>query len=458
MDSATTAASGQRDQGRSLKRTFLGLQFKFTLLVLCLTLTVAVVVGGSLLDRTGKLAARQKREQCLQLSSLLARSSAGALQRGDLEALQSLAEHFSTGEAIHFVAFTDPAGNPIALADLSGSCARRLQESGRLQPDDGTLGTPVLVRARDGEAHLQATYPINSPAANPAGERPLLGYVRVGLNVEPTMRYLTAALDLFSGIVLAAVLLAVPLAYLVVRCVVVPLNELSRVVRRFAEGDLEARTTVQRNDEIGELAETFNGMADELARKHQQISALNVDLEERVCRRTRQLRELASREPLTGLYNRRHFNEVLTNRFSEAARYGSDLSCMMLDLDDFKSVNDRFGHHTGDELLILTSITIASQLRAADVAARFGGDEFIVLLPQTDVERAQVLGARIADKFSQDLAEQLPELRVSLSIGIASVADANSDTPENLIRAADQALYRAKVMGKSRIAMAGALG
>ena len=452
MDSGTTAASGQRDERRSLKRTFLGLQFRFTLLVLCLILTVAVVVGGLLLDLTGKLAARQKREQCLQLSSLLARSSAGALQRGDLESLRSLAEHFSTGEAIHFVAFTDPAVNPVALADPSGSCA------GRLQPDDGTLGRPTLVQAQDGNAYLLVTYPINSPAANPAGERPLLGYVRVALNVKPTMRYLTAALGLFSGIVLAAVLLAVPLAYVVVRCVVVPLNEVSRAVRRFAEGDLEARTTVQRTDEIGELAEAFNGMADELARKHQQISALNAELEERVCRRTRQLRELASREPLTGLYNRRHFNEVLTNRFSEAARYGSDLSCMMLDLDDFKSVNDRFGHHTGDELLILTSITVASQLRAADVAARFGGDEFIILLPQTDVERAQVLGARIADKFSQDVAEQLPELQVSLSIGIASVADANSDTPENLIRAADRALYRAKATGKSRIAMAGALG
>ncbi|MHC4609834.1 MAG: GGDEF domain-containing protein [Planctomycetota bacterium] len=457
MDVGTAATPDRQRQRRSLRRTFLGLQFKFTLLVLSLALGVAVVVGGLLFDLTGELTGRQKREQCLQLSALLAKSSALAVQLGDREAVQALAEESSAGDDVLFVAFTDPGGSPIAVADPSGICTEVLQNTGLLRPDDGTLGRPVLVGDPQGaDAHLQVTYPVNSPQTDEAGERPLLGYVRVGLDVERAMRLLTAAFDLFSGISIAVLPLAVPLAYILVRCVVVPLNELSRVVQSFAEGDLEARSSVRRSDEIGELAEAFNGMADELTRKHQEIVALNADLEERVRSRTRQLRELASREPLTGLYNRRHFDEVLANRFSESARYGTDMSCMMLDLDDFKSVNDRFGHSVGDELLILTSITIASQLRAADVAARFGGDEFIVLLPQTDAQRAQVLGARIADKFMQDMAEQLPYVQITLSIGIASMADADADTSEDLIRAADRALYRAKATGKSRIVMSGA--
>jgi diguanylate cyclase (GGDEF)-like protein len=388
---------------------------------------------------------------------LLAKSAADAMQRGDTDSLRALAERSSGGEPVLFVAFTDPTGMPLAVADPTGSCSRILEVFGRLRPDDGTLGTPIVVEGPDaGGVHLQVTYPINSPRVNEQGARPLLGYVRIGFNIELAMRHLAAALDLFSGIVIGAILLAAPLSYLVVRRVVVPLNELSRVVRRFADGDLQARSGVRRSDEIGELAGAFNTMADDLACNHQEIVALNTALEERVRQRTRQLRELASREPLTGLYNRRHFSEVAASRFSEAARYGSDLSCLMLDLDDFKAVNDRFGHHVGDELLILTSITIASQLRAADIAARFGGDEFIILLPQTDAERAQILGERIARKFSQDRAEQLPQVRAGLSIGIASMADANADGPEDLIRAADRALYQAKAMGKSRISLAGA--
>jgi diguanylate cyclase (GGDEF)-like protein len=270
------------------------------------------------------------------------------------------------------------------------------------------------------------------------------------------MRDLTAAIDLFSGVSVALLVLIFPVTYVVVHRVVMAINELSRVVRRFASGDLAARSSVRRNDEIGELAKAFHGMAEELGRKHQEIIALNADLEERVQRRTRQLRELASREPLTGLYNRRHFNEVLAARFAEAVRYGSDLSCVMMDLDDFKSVNDRFGHHIGDELLVLASLTVSSQLRAADLAARYGGDEFIVLLPQTEADRAQVLAERITDKFAQDLAEKLPHIRTSLSIGIVSLADSAAESPDDLLRAADEAMYRAKARGKSRIIMAGA--
>jgi len=440
------------------KRAILGLQLKFTLLVLCLALVVAGVVGGLLFDLTGAMAVRQRREQCLQMSSLAAKCAADALARGDRAFLASLAEQCTATDSVLFVAFTDPAGRVLALADPAGTCPPDIKQGGRLRPNDGTLGHPRLRPATNGrDAHLEVGYPITAAPADEGAERTLLGYTRLGIGVTPAVRRVTATFDLWSGIVLGAVLLAIPLAYLVVRCVVVPIKELSRVVGRFANGDLEARSTVRRHDEIGELADAFNGMADELACNHQQIVVLNADLERRVRQRTRQLRELASREPLTGLYNRRHFDEVLTSRFSEATRYGSDLSCLMMDLDDFKRVNDRFGHHVGDELLILSAISVASQLRAADVGARFGGDEFIVLLPQTDSVRAQVLAKRIAEKFALDTAEQLPDVRTSLSIGIASLADAGAETAEQLIQAADRALYRAKALGKSRIALAEAV-
>jgi diguanylate cyclase (GGDEF)-like protein len=154
------------------------------------------------------------------------------------------------------------------------------------------------------------------------------------------------------------------------------------------------------------------------------------------------------------LYNRRHFNETLERRFSEAMRYDADLSCIMIDLDGFKAVNDEFGHHIGDELLQLTANTITSELRTADVAARFGGDEFVVLLPHTDGERARVLAERIFERFNQDEAERLPDLCATMSVGIASLKSLETRDSESLIRTADRALYSAKACGKNRIVTA----
>ena len=195
-------------------------------------------------------------------------------------------------------------------------------------------------------------------------------------------------------------------------------------------------------------------MADQHQQTHLRIVRLNAELEERVAYRTHQLRELASRDPLTGLHNRRYFSEVLQRCYAEAVRYRTDLSCIMIDLDDFKSANDAFGHQIGDQVLQLAAGTIVGQLRTADVAARYGGDEFILLLPQTDGERAQVLGERFVERFNTELSERVPKSTVRMSMGIASLHNLELDNAEALIQAADHALYRAKSAGKNRIVMA----
>ncbi len=114
-------------------------------------------------------------------------------------------------------------------------------------------------------------------------------------------------------------------------------------------------------------------------------------------------------------------------------------------------LNDAFGHHVGDEVLQLAAATITSQLRTADVAARFGGDEFVVLLPQTDADRARVLADRIVERFMHDGSKQLPQVRITISMGIASFPSLDIRDAESLIRTADNALYEAKAAGKNRI-------
>ena len=151
------------------------------------------------------------------------------------------------------------------------------------------------------------------------------------------------------------------------------------------------------------------------------------------------------------MYNRRYFNEVLQRRFFEAMRYETDLSVVMIDLDEFKTINDNHGHQAGDDVLLGVAQTITSQLRAADVAARFGGDEFIILLPNTDIDSAVAWAERVVDQFSREVAEAAPDRGLTMSMGIASMASTQPSDPDALIRAADQTMYRAKASGKNRI-------
>ena len=426
---------------------------------------MASVVGWLFVEIGGSLTGRLQREECRHMAALLAHAGAEPIASADTEALDKLARQFISTDSLHFVTFFDADGRVVASAGMNAAEKFELAGDIATLAPGATLGTPHFVPATaETRPHLDITYPINrrlagqSPAddgASPeAPRRELLGYVRVGLSVEQSIKELASSMDLVTGLAIFVVILTVPLGFLIVRGIVEPVNDLAVTMETFAAGDLSARSRVRRGDEIGKLAQAFNRMADLHERNHAQLVSLNAELEERVQHRTRQLHELAARDPLTGLYNRRHLGEVLANRFHEARRYRTPLSCLMVDLDDFKKVNDMFGHHAGDQLLVLTAQTIAGQLRASDVAARYGGDEFVVLLPQTTIRRAQMLSARISEKLSDALREELPHVRLSMSIGVSGLAEVDSDDPDALLRAADRALYAAKSEGKARVVTA----
>lgn len=239
-------------------------------------------------------------------------------------------------------------------------------------------------------------------------------------------------------------LLVVPCSLLITRYIVAPLNELARTARAIANGSTDARAHIRADNEIGDLAESFNTMADRLTSSQLELLQLNAELEQRVQERTRELQELAARDPLTGLYNRRYFGEVIAREFAAAERYDADLTCLMLDLDRFKEINDRFGHGAGDDVLTALADAIATELRGADVAARFGGDEFIVLLPQTSLASASILVDRIVQRFRDQIAQRRPGLPAGVSVGAASMRSCRPSSAEALIHEADVALYAAK--------------
>jgi diguanylate cyclase (GGDEF)-like protein len=148
-------------------------------------------------------------------------------------------------------------------------------------------------------------------------------------------------------------------------------------------------------------------------------------------------------DPLTGLYNRRLFSEAFEKELNRAKRYGQPLGLVMLDLHRFKEVNDRHGHPRGDEVLVAVATTLKHALRTSDSAFRIGGDEFALLLPQTDAAQALALSRRIESVFAESILPLHMGITVSMDHGAATFPQ-DGDQAEQLIRVADERLYRLK--------------
>lgn len=168
---------------------------------------------------------------------------------------------------------------------------------------------------------------------------------------------------------------------------------------------------------------------------------------------------LASTDALTGLFNRRRFADVLRREFAVTKRYKNTLSCLLLDLDHFKQINDRFGHDAGDQVLKEVARRILGSLREVDLAARYGGEEFVVLLPHTSKGDARIVAERLLKNVrKQEFTFAGEVLTVTTSIGCAGNSDVQSSNPDDLVKAADIALYEAKKNGRNRVAMYGNAG
>lgn len=164
-----------------------------------------------------------------------------------------------------------------------------------------------------------------------------------------------------------------------------------------------------------------------------------------------EVKSLAIRDGLTGLYNYRHFWEILQKQVEQGRRYQRPLSLMFLDLDNFKLINDTLGHTSGDVVLKTVAAYLQGALRQADVVCRYGGEEFVALLPQTPLKPALALAERLRRRIAQmviALAEQ--DIQITVSIGVAGLEPGMNG--EDLVDAADAAMYRAKQAGKNQVA------
>ncbi|WP_428421123.1 diguanylate cyclase domain-containing protein [Methylibium sp.] len=296
----------------------------------------------------------------------------------------------------------------------------------------------VVFEARDGD---HAGVPVVAAFIEhwvkvPSDEnRLLLGLAQPLADVLAQSRQLgTAILQIVVGLCLACLLLAVLLARAFTR----PIDAVSAAAQRFAAGQPPGKLPLARQDEIGTLARSFQQMHQQITRQLANLQVNQVQLE-----------HLAQHDTLTGLPNRRLFQDRLEQALAHAHRYGAEVSVLFIDLDEFKTINDELGHDAGDAALKAVAERLLAMVREADTVARLGGDEFVVLLSTPTPPTS--LGA-IAEKLLSGIRApvdfQGSALQVSASIGISCYPH-DGQTAGEILANADQAMYEAKAAGRA---------
>ena len=269
---------------------------------------------------------------------------------------------------------------------------------------------------------------------NPDGAFPL----RVLITVPMTRVFEEANRALIRdllGIMLATLFLLVAAWYGAEWFMLRKFRALLSTAERMRAGDLNARTGIpEGGEELSQLAHAFDDMAGALQQREQR------------------LQEQAISDPLTGLYNRRYLNEFLPRELARSARSSMPLAVLLIDLDHFKRVNDSLGHEAGDIVLTAVGNLLRGNVRGSDIACRYGGEEFALILPDTgaDAARRRAEDIRLAISTLSLIYARQPLGRVTASFGIAVFPDHAQDT-DDLLRVADTALYAAKGAGRNRI-------
>ncbi len=251
----------------------------------------------------------------------------------------------------------------------------------------------------------------------------------------------------FTTIVIASVfiaLLAGGVAFAIGERRMRPLDDLAEGARRLASGASGVRVELPRAyGEIQMLAQSFNEMAGQLDSQRRALEQRNQEL----LRANEVLEQLSITDGLTHLHNHRHFHDQFAREVKRADRSGQPLCLMLIDIDDFKTLNDTYGHAAGDIVLAAAAQLMNAQVRETDYLARYGGEEFAMLLPQTRLEGAVALAEKIRGVLSEHrfaLPETEEYVRVTVSIGVAQ----HATTADETFDSADRALYEAKGAGK----------
>lgn len=251
----------------------------------------------------------------------------------------------------------------------------------------------------------------------------------------------------FLALVVILIIMVTAFALYMGHTIVAPLEKLMVAARGIVDGKLDVQLQVQQRDEVGQLAAMFNQMTDALRSKRTEIMTIN----ENIRQKNQLLQKLSVTDGLTGLYNRSKLDTILIDQLARFKRNNRPFCLLMIDIDYFKHINDEHGHITGDKILTTVSAVLLKSIREIDYAARYGGDEFMIILTETDLDAATKTAERIraqANALCQEFGAS--PVKITLSIGIAK-SQPGDITPNDLIARADAALYEAKNAGRDQV-------
>lgn len=372
---------------------------------------------------------------------------------GRLRGVVAAHAHWSwAGEVLRSSLATAGESVEAFVVNAAGEIIYPYEHVGRLMlpaalPDSGGY---ARVDWDDGEPFLTARAAMNSTTD--------LGWQVVVR--QPVAKALAPVSELHRTLLVLGGAVAVAFMFLAYRLAAAfsrPVEALAGAAQRVEQGDEETPFDV-RSDirEVRTLADSLRGMTARLLGRRRELQEINATLERKVEARTaelaaanRALEKLARSDALTGLANRLAANERLHGEFLRMQRTGVRYAVLLMDVDHFKRVNDTYGHEVGDRVLRHVAGIVAASARATDFVARFGGEEFFAILPDTDLAGALVVAEKICAAVADAAAPVVGQ--VTLSVGVAQAApdDASEDDAVNL---ADRHLYRAKAEGRNRVA------
>lgn len=350
---------------------------------------------------------------------------------------------------------TDQRQIEVLIADMDGNILYPYHHMGNLQlPQRTPKQAPYdIVRWNDGQDYLTSIVEVPAKTSTPLGWRIVLRQP-LEVAVKP-MQILHQRLLLFG--LLAALAFAI-IAYRLATRVSQPIEQLARAMRNIEQRERPPVYPDERKQisEIAQLSASIQSMTGALLRHERELEALNTSLEQQVRERTealsianQELERLATVDGLTGLNNRRRFDARLKEAFQLLRRNERGFGLLLIDIDHFKSINDRHGHLIGDDVLRRLGQLLMQSTRITDFVARYGGEEFVVLLPDV---RDSGEGQAVAEKIRAAVATaSFPEVgQVTASVGL-SLARGDDSSAEAVVGRADQALYEAKAQGRNRV-------
>jgi diguanylate cyclase len=423
-------------------------------LLLAATLPAVMVVALLLigfLDRHTDDLEQALRDRGRAVARQLGTAAEFPLFAGNREALDQLVSAARGGDSqIKGAALLDGGGQLQASSGEFSAWTARLDGAEQMVGGDRLI---VVIPIDRSAASVDDIY-AETALAPTSAKAELLGYAVLELSREALDAQRHDMLWRVLAITAGALVLAVVLSTVIASSVTSPITHISEVVARIKGGELSARTRGAASGVLESLAAGINDMAERIAFTQEELRH-KVVLATEELRQQKEAAERAARvDALTGVANRRAFDEIAEHEVQRALRYGMPMSLIMIDLDHFKAINDSYGHQTGDAVLVSFVRTITQVVREVDVVGRWGGEEFLVLLPGTAAAEAM----RAAERMRAALAEchlhlQGRRIHFTASFGVAEFNPAELSL-YSLLDRLDGALYRAKAAGRDRVELA----